>query len=222
MAAVLIIFAKEPVPGQVKTRLTCRLGPQAAAELYRQFLVDVLAEMQTLTGIHLALAFTPPAAQRAFARMAPGIELLPQGPGDLGARLAAASAWGFSRGFKAVMIRNSDSPDLPATVVAEAAGRLLGGELDLILGPSPDGGYYLVGLTAPAPALFADIPWSTTAVLECTLARARQLARRATLLAPWPDIDTLEDLKAYAQKPLPKGAPGWRSHLLAHRLLAAD
>lgn len=219
MAAVLIIFAKEPAPGQVKTRLGDHLGPEAASKLYRQFLLDVLAEMRTLRNLHLALAYSPPTARGAFATLAPGLDLLPQAAGDLGERLAAAFAWGFAAGYAPVIVRNSDSPDLPARLVAEAANALAAGETDLALGSCPDGGYYLVGLKAPAPGLFADIPWSTGRVLARTLANARRLSLRQRLLPSWPDIDTLDDLQAFLEKPLSPSATGWASQSLARRLL---
>ncbi len=221
MAAVLIIFAKEPVPGQVKTRLAAHLGPGPAAQLYRQFLLDVLAEMGTLTGLHLALAFSPATARDGFAGLAPGVELVAQADGDLGARLAAAFAWGFGAGYAPVIIRNSDSPDLPARLVTEAAEVLAGGAADLAVGPCPDGGYYLVGLRAPAPALFADVPWSSGKELARTLANARRLSLRPRLLAPWADIDTLDDLQAFLRQPLAPSAPGRPSQALARRLLPA-
>lgn len=213
MSALLIIFAKEPVPGQVKTRLCPPLSPQEAARLYRCFLEDVLAEMQTLSGITLALAYTPQSAFRFFAvRIPPGGRLMAQADAGLGERLAQAFVWGFAEGFSPVLIRNSDSPDLPGAVVQEGCERLAAGRADLVLGPCPDGGYYLVGLRRPCPELFQGISWSTGSVLAQTRLRAKQLRLKVHLLPPWPDIDEWPALRAFLDQDLHPPAPGWRSH----------
>jgi rSAM/selenodomain-associated transferase 1 len=216
MSALLIIFAKEPVPGQVKTRLSPPFSPHAAAQLYRCFLEDVLAEMQALPEVALALAYTPPSARDFFAALVPpGGRLAPQAEAGLGDRLIQAFAWGFGEGFAAVLIRNSDSPDLPGAFVQEGREALLTGRADIVLGPCPDGGYYLVGLRKPCPELFHNVAWSTEAVLDQTLARAGQLGLKVHLLPPWPDIDDLSELLNFLKRPLAPPAPGWRSHAWA-------
>jgi rSAM/selenodomain-associated transferase 1 len=218
---LLIIFAKEPQPGQVKTRLCPPLSEEAAARLYQNFLEDILEEMARLPGLSLALAYTPDTALGFFRELTPaGVSLFPQADADLGERLAQAFDQGFAAGLGAVLIRNSDSPDLPGEMALAGAQALESGAADLVLGPSPDGGYYLVGLKAHRPELFQEVSWSTPGVLAETLARAARLSLAVHLLPHWPDIDTFVDLQAFLKKrPLP-GAPGRRARLYAQKLLA--
>jgi rSAM/selenodomain-associated transferase 1 len=220
MDTLLIIFAKEPLPGQVKTRLCPPLTSEEAAELYQCFLADVLEEMQRLRGAALALAYTPIGARAFFQELAPpGVRLVPQSGPGLGERLTAACHWGRSQGFGAVMVRNSDSPDLPGELVMQARDLLQNGPAQVVLGPAPDGGYYLVGLTVPPGRLFQGISWSTATVLADTLAQVRRLGLSAELLPPWADIDSFADLQRFGERLLEPGRPGWRSHRKARELL---
>lgn len=218
--ALLIIFAKEPQPGQVKTRLSPPLSPVEAAELYHYFFQDVAAEMASLPEIEVAIAFDPASARNFFETLAPkGVKLVPQADAGLSERLIQAFAWGFARGYEAVLIRNSDSPDLPGSIILEGAEGLLSGQADVVLGPSPDGGYYLIGLRRPCPKIFGEIPWSTDGVLQETLNRARSLGLKVHLLPSWADIDDVSELVNFLNKPLTPPAPGWRSHAWARERL---
>jgi len=218
---LLIIFAKEPAPGQVKTRLCPPLSPRAAARLYEQFLADVLEEMAPMPQIRLALAYTPDAARDYFKKIAaPGTGVVAQAGPDLGVRLQQAFLWGFAQGAGTVLVRNSDSPDLPRALVAEAREVLASPPADVVLGPCPDGGYYLVGLRTPQPQLFCDITWSGPGVLADTLAKAHRLGLKVHLLPSWPDIDTFEDVLAFVKSRKTDAAPGGRSFKLAKALVA--
>ena len=136
MTALLIIFAKEPRPGQVKTRLSPPLSPEEAAQLYHSFLQDILEEMARVPEVRLAVAFSPPGAQVFFRGLAPpGTDLFPQEGADLGERMARAFARGFAAGFGPVLLRGSDVPDLPAAVVSEAKEVLAAGQAQVVLGP---------------------------------------------------------------------------------------
>jgi rSAM/selenodomain-associated transferase 1 len=220
MTALLIIFAKEPRPGHVKTRLIPPLSSEAAAQLYHSFLLDILEEMSLITDLRLALAFSPPEAQGFFQSLAPpGLNLFPQTGGDLGERMHRACAQGFAAGYGPVLLRGSDTPDLPAAVVAEAKEVLAAGHFQVVLGPATDGGYYLVGLTQPQPHLFQGPVWSSNTVLESTLKTARQWGLSVHLLPAWADIDTSADLLAFLHRARPAPQPGWRSRLTALRLL---
>lgn len=222
MTALTIIFAKEPVPGQVKTRLTPPLLPEAACRLYHAFLEDTLDEMGHLPGMSVALAYTPAGARDFFRDLTPaGVRLLPQEGRDLGERQAQALAWGFAAGFDLVLLRGSDTPDLPAAILLEAREQLAANAAQVVLGPSRDGGYYLLGLKAPCPELFAGLAWSTETVLAETLDRARAFSLKVQLLPRWSDIDTIADMKDFLDRPHPPPQPGWRSHRLARELLAA-
>jgi rSAM/selenodomain-associated transferase 1 len=219
--AVLIIFAKEPAPGQVKTRLCPPMSPQDAARLHGQFLEDVLEEMARLPEITIALAYTPESSRPFFQNLAPpAILLVAQAEAYLDERLIQACDWGFAQGFETVLIRNSDSPDLPGWVVVEAQLILDSGRAQVVLGPCPDGGYYLMGLKSPQPQLFQGISWSSPTVLADTLAQAERLGLTVHLLPTWLDIDTLADLQAFVRSPKTSPTPGWRSYRLAQDLLA--
>ncbi len=220
---LLMIFAKEPVAGQVKTRLCPPLSSEAAARLYGQFLEDVVEEMAGLHQIKIALAYTPASALPFFQdRATPDIHLMAQAGADLGERLQQAFVWGFAERAQTVLIRNSDSPDLPGWLVTEAREVLERGQAQVVLGPCPDGGYYLVGLQSPQPQLFHDITWSGPTVLTETLARAEHLGLTVHLLPPWPDIDTCDDLRDFLATPKNSPSPGWRSYELAKALLGGS
>ena len=220
MTALLIIFAKEPRPGQVKTRLSPPLSPEAAAQLYHCFILDILDEMARVPEVRLAVAFSPLTARGFFRRLAPpGTNLFPQVGADLGERMARAFARSFAAGFGPVLLRGSDVPDLPAAVLLEAKEVLAARRAQVVLGPATDGGYHLVGLTEPQPRLFQGPAWSSSTVLADTLRLARQQGLRVHLLPPWADIDTYDDLRTFLHRARPAPQPGWRSLEQARRLL---
>ncbi len=223
MTALLIIFAKEPRPGQVKTRLSPPLSPEEAAQLYHLFLQDILEEVARVPEVRLAMAFSPQEAQGFFRNLAPpGTELFPQVGADLGERMAQAFARGFAAGFGPVLLRGGDVPDLPAAVVSEAIEVLAAGRDQVVLGPSLDGGYYLVGLSQPQPLLFRGPVWSSSTVLTDTLRLAREQGLRVHLLPSWPDIDTYDNLRSFLLRSRPGPQPGWRSREQARKLLTSE
>jgi len=191
----VIVFARAPSAGGTKTRLIPALGPDGAADLYRCFLLDTLANLQGLDA-EVVVAAAEEADSRAVASLAedvcPGAELIVQSGADLGERIADSVRQVLSRGHPRVAVIGTDSPSLPSRLVGEALD--LAADRDLVLGPSFDGGYYLIGLRAPAPALFAGIAWGSDSVLCDTLARARDLRLSIALLQPWYDVDTPGDL----------------------------
>jgi len=220
MTALLIIFAKEPRPGQVKTRLSPPLSSEGVAQLYHSFLLDILEEMGRVPDVRITLAFSPAEAQGFFRSLAPpGTDLFPQAGIDLGERMARAFAHGFKTGFGPILLRGSDTPDLPAALVSEAREVLASGKAPVVLGPATDGGYYLIGLNDPQPALFQGPAWSSSTVLSSTLKTARQRGLRVHLLPSWSDIDTYDDLLAFLHRARPAPQPGWRSLSVAMRLL---
>ncbi|MFA5111084.1 MAG: TIGR04282 family arsenosugar biosynthesis glycosyltransferase [Desulfobaccales bacterium] len=217
---MLIIFAKEPRPGLVKTRLSPPLSPEEATQLYHSFLQDIVAEMARVPEMNLALAYSPSGARDFFRRLTPpGADLFPQEGKDLGERMARACARGLAAGFGPVLLRGGDVPDLPGAVVAEAREVLAAGRAQVVLGPAMDGGYYLVGLAEPQPGLFRGPAWSSRTVLTDTLRLAEELGLKVHLLPAWPDIDTYADLLAFLGRAHPAPHPGWRSHREACRLL---
>lgn len=223
MKSILVMVAKEPVPARVKTRLCPQLSPTCAAELYSCFVQDMADEMSRLTAsddpssrVSVALAYTPEESAAAFKAILPvPIPLFPQHGSDLGERLLDIFEKLCGNGYDQVHIINSDSPDMPRSLISEAARLLEAPQTDLVLGPCTDGGYYLVGLKKPVPELFRDMPWSTDRVLEMTMERARMLGLSCALLEPWYDIDTHDDLALFLERNRNRTGnecgPGWRT-----------
>ncbi len=195
MRRCVLFFAKYPEPGKVKTRLAATLGPERAAEIYRQLAETVLRQIPP--GEDVIVLFDPPekGAEIAAWLHAPGkgrtLRFVPQATGDLGVRLERAFAAAFSEGYEAVAAIGSDCVALGAAHFTEAWQALA--SHDTALGPTVDGGYYLIALRAPNPALFADIAWSTAAVFAQTLARAAEAGLRVHLLPMLRDVDKEED-----------------------------
>jgi hypothetical protein len=194
-APAVAVMAKVPGTTPVKSRLCPALTPEQATELYRCFLLDTLEALGGVPGITPVTAFTPADAAERMAAMAPaGFRCVAQQGADLGERLATVLAGLLAEGHRGAIAIDSDSPTLPMAYVDEAARVLESATADVVVGPCDDGGYYLIGLAAPQPRLFADMAWSTPSVLRVTLDRARQLALRVHVLPPWFDVDTEADL----------------------------
>jgi hypothetical protein len=189
----LFVMAKDPRAGQVKTRLCPPLTPEVAARLYQCFLLDVLDLVADLPGVDPVVAFSPPEAAEEFSRLASGrFQLVPQEGADLGARLENTFRVLFQQGYNRVAAVSTDSPDLPAEYLHEAFFRLR--DARVVLGPCPDGGYYLIGLSGPTPEVFRDMPWSTDRVVPETDARIKKMGLALEYLPEWHDVDTAADL----------------------------
>jgi uncharacterized protein len=191
----LMIMAKAPQPGAVKTRLSPPLDSADAARLYECFLRDKIEAVRGIAIAQPVIAYTPPGAGAVFRRLAPGFELVAQRGDDLGSRLSNAFDRLFEEGYTGVVALDSDTPTLPAEIMRRAAERLAAARDDVVLGPTEDGGYYLVGLRRPHRELFQGIAWSTPRVMPQTLRRVRDRGLRAFLLPEWFDVDTAEDLR---------------------------
>lgn len=211
----LIIFAREPVPGMVKTRLARDLGDQAAAELYAAMLEDVLENAAGLEGVR-TMAFCATDGGPAPALLAPHIASFVQSGTTLGDRMAAAFESAFKSGIEACCIIGSDSPNLPAEFIIQAFVHLEHDKVDAVFGPAEDGGYYLLGLRRSWPGLFRNIPWSTATVLETSLKQAEALGLRTTCLPTWYDLDELKDLLRLLDSP---GASAPRTREAACKLM---
>jgi rSAM/selenodomain-associated transferase 1 len=188
--SVLGIFAKQPQPGRVKTRLCPPLTPLQAAELYRcslQETVDLAAR-----GAWTCMLFYR--GQRRFFRGSfPDVPLTEQRGADLGERLAEAFASRFAEGAQKVVIIGSDSPDLPPTLIGEAFEAL--NRHDAVVAPADDGGYVLIGLRRNVPGLFTDIPWSSDRVLAVTRQRMTEQRLSFQELPGWYDLDDVAGLR---------------------------
>jgi rSAM/selenodomain-associated transferase 1 len=190
----VIVMAKEPRPGLVKTRLTPSLSPGEAAALYRAFLLDVLDTTREVPRADHFCHVHPATAVDWFrAQVGPRYQVLPQNGALLSERMIAAFEELFRRGYGAVVMRNSDSPTVPAAAVAAALDALEAGR-DVALGPDLGGGYYLVGMKRTHPELFRGVAMSTSSVVEETLRRARALGLTIHEAPRWLDVDTPEDL----------------------------
>jgi rSAM/selenodomain-associated transferase 1 len=213
------VMTKVPGVTAVKSRLHDTLGEARATELYRCFLLDRLDALATLRDITGVVAFTPPGAEAVMKSLAPSaLRLVPQRGADLGERLSNILTDLLDLGHIVALAVDSDSPTLPMAYVTEAATALSGATCDVVLGPCEDGGYYLVGLRRPQPALFEGIPWSTDAVFAMTLQRARARGLSVHVLPQWFDVDTEADLRRL-HADLTAGAQGpQRTHAFVKQL----
>jgi len=213
------VMAKAPGFAIVKSRLQPPLTADEARALATAFLLDRLDGVAALSGAAAVLAFTPPEAAPALRTlMPPAVRLLAQRGDGLGERLACLFE-DLLPAHAGALALDADSPTLPMAWVAEGVATLASGDADVVLGPSEDGGYWSVGLRAPCPALFTDVPWSTERVLSTTLARARALGLRVRLLPRWFDVDTEADLRRLCDEIAASGGP-WRTAALAPALAA--
>lgn len=194
MDRALVVMARYPEVGRVKTRLAARLGAPAACALYRAFVDDLRARFAAAE-FELVWAFTPDDADFA-AVVGAGATLLAQGEGTLGARMERVFARLLTPGrgarFARVVMIGADVPHVPAAYLERAFAGL--DEADLVLGPADDGGYYLVGLRA-AHDVFSGVPMGTEHVYAATRARAAALGLAVMELPVLFDIDREEDLR---------------------------
>jgi uncharacterized protein len=187
----LVIMTKAPRAGHVKTRLTPPLTSEEAAALNICFLRDISETIRRVGGKAQGIGcFTPVGSEEMYRDIFPAeFQLFPQRNGDLSERLTGATEDLFAGGFASVCLINSDSPTAPTSVFAEAARLLSSPGEDVIIGPSDDGGYYLIGIRKPEPGLFEAIEWSTDRVFAQTLERAAELGLRVRLLPACYDVD---------------------------------
>ena len=218
-STAVILMAKAPQPGTVKTRLCPPLSPAEAAELSRCFLLDALERLRALEGVAPVLAYTPANGRAFFAEVAPDFALQPQPEGDLGQRMAGCLEQLVAQGYTDLVLTGSDLPTLPTAYLQQAVDLLSNSRLDVVLGPSEDGGYYLIGMHHVYRELFRDMPWSTDQVFAKTLQRARDKGLQVACVPPWFDVDTAADLNrlhaALRQTPADV-APNTRQFFLTH------
>jgi rSAM/selenodomain-associated transferase 1 len=196
----LLLFARAPREGRAKTRLFPAVGASGAARLARAFLEDAARAYGPPAPWSPVLCADPTPEEPPFPEVfAPGWRRQPQTEGTLGERLASAFAAEFHRGARAVAAVGSDHPVLPRRGVAQVFDRLAAGWHACVI-PAQDGGYCAIGLSAEAPATeaFRDVPWSSSAVLEITLARLERARCAVAVLDPSYDVDRPEDLERLA------------------------
>jgi rSAM/selenodomain-associated transferase 1 len=195
----LVVIAKAPREGEVKTRLSGALSPPEARRLYVAFLSDTFALMEDVReereNLGLALCYTPEGEEAAFEDVErEGSLMIPQRGENLGERLTNCFADLFDLGFESVVVIGADSPTLPGEYVFDAF-ECFETDDDVVVGPAEDGGYYLVGMRKLHRRIFEDIPWGAAGVLDATIERAREAELNLVLLPEWRDVDTPEDFE---------------------------
>lgn len=191
----LIIFGRYPVAGRTKTRLIPALGPAGAADLQRRLTEDILETVRRFARpreIEVEVCFEGGSKQKMRRWLGSDEILSRQVPGNLGERMQSAFLGAFQRGADRVVLLGTDIPQLRTDHLEQAFDALA--ENDVVIGPSTDGGYWLIGANHPID-LFEGIHWSTDVVFSQTLALAKEQGLRVITLSPLNDIDTAEDLK---------------------------
>ena len=188
----IILFARDPVLGQVKTRLNSFLDKETILKLYICFLEDSLVKIQDVGNSDCFVAISPGGNSDFFnQKRSSGISLFSQQGQDLGEKMRKAFVDRFSEGYTRVAIIGSDSPSLPVSYMRRA----LNSEKDLVLGPTIDGGYYLIAMKEKVSEVFKSVSWGTDKVLDETLQIIKDDGISFDLLPLWYDIDIPEDLK---------------------------
>mgnify|MGYP002630085051 CR=1 FL=1 len=188
----VILFARDPLRGQVKTRLSSFLDDEAILKLYICFVEDSLEKIRKVSHADCFVGISPSNLSGFFN----GIEgsdmnLFVQQGKDLGAKMRQAFVDRFEEGYKKVVIIGSDSPSLPVTYIDKA----FASDKDIVLGPSTDGGYYLIGMAGRVSEVFDGVVWGSDKVLDDTLERVQESEASLELLPVWYDVDFPQDLK---------------------------
>lgn len=199
------IMAKAPRAGHAKTRLTSALAPTVAADLYCHFLLDTIEVVRRVLGT-TAVLVCPRGDRDDLLALDPGLPVIEQDEPGLMRGLAYGIAHGLARGHPAVALINADSPTLPPGHISAAFDALA--NRDVVLGPTADGGYYLIAASVPCEQLLCEVGFHDAATIcAATLARAETLGLRATAIAPWFDVDLPAELgRLTAQL---RDAPPW-------------
>lgn len=191
---IVVVMVKAPRAGEVKTRLVPPLSESEAASLAACFAQDTVLNAKHVVS-NVLVAYAPSNARVDLEAILPSALLWCEQAGDnLGERLDSVVEQAFSHKFSPLIILGADSPTLPTSFIQEALDILIAGDADVTLGPTEDGGYYLVGLHHPVSDLFQNIDWSTASAFIQTAANAAKLRLRLRTLQHWYDIDTPPDL----------------------------
>ena len=191
----MIVFCREPIAGQTKTRLIARLGAANAAELAGAFILDALAKCRALAPSRIVIAGSTPGGvlnSRYFRRVARrfSAQLIDQGVGSLGVRMARALEPYRAGG---AVLFGTDTPALPPELLRRSITLLR--HAPVVIAPSLDGGYYLIGVRGRMPDVFRSIAWGSSKVMDETIARLRRKRIRYALGPAWYDVDRWSDLE---------------------------
>lgn len=190
--SAVILFARDPVLGQVKTRLSSSFDDETILKLYICFVEDSLEKIRQVGNADCFVGVSPENHSGFFnGTESSGMSLFVQQGKDLGDKMRQAFVDRFAEGYKKVVIIGSDSPSLPVSYIEKA----LASEKDLVLGPSTDGGYYLIAMAGRVSEVFGGVAWGTEKVLDETLKNINEANVSLELLPVWYDVDFPEDLK---------------------------
>jgi hypothetical protein len=194
----ILIFLKFPEKGKVKSRLAQDIGEDAALELYRYFILDLLDTLKTGSYTVIIYFLPPDARQEVLQWLGKEYRYMPQQGRDLGERMRNAFSEVFSEGFSKVLLIGSDIPDITDAILDSAFEN----EDDAVIGPALDGGYYLIGFRNNTflPEAFDGMPWGTETVLKKTVELFRKKNLGVHLLPQWQDIDRLADLRDLSER----------------------
>jgi len=188
----VILFARDPILGQVKTRLSPTLDDETILKLYTCFVEDSLEKIRQVDNVKCFVGISPDNHSGFFEGIESlGMNLFTQQGKDLGDKMRQAFVDRFAEGYKKVVIIGSDSPSLPVSYINKA----LASEKDLVLGPSTDGGYYLIAMSGKVSEVFSGVAWGTKHVLDETLKKLKGARASLELLPIWYDVDSPDDLK---------------------------
>ncbi len=196
----ILFFVKHPAAGKVKTRLAQHVGQDVATDLYKSFVADILSTLRALS-VNIKIVYYASDAENQFQQwLGEEYSYIRQIGMDLGQRMKNAFLQAFSDGFDNVILIGSDIPDLPAEYL-ELAFKALETN-GVVVGPSSDGGYYLIGFTRSTflPEVFEGVCWSSKSVLEQTANVLKQYEQKVYLLPQWYDIDTWADLSELVER----------------------
>jgi len=196
----LIVFVKSPESKRVKSRLAADIGERKARQLYLRFVEDLLGSLDK-GNYCLKIFFYPPDQRKVLCKwLGHDRSYEPQTGDDLGERMKRAFEKCFSDGFDTAILIGGDIPDLTGEIIKEGFATLRSS--DVVIGPSHDGGYYLIGFKSGTflPEVFTGISWGTDGVLRSTCKILENKGLRLSLLPLWRDIDTYEDLTALIER----------------------
>jgi rSAM/selenodomain-associated transferase 1 len=187
----LIIIAKYPEEGSVKTRLKGIMSDQDRLKLYITLLKHTVERLKAISGVDTFIAFAPEGSGEYFSQFNVGLISLHKG--DLGIRMFEAFKEVFDIGYQKAALVGADIPDLSASIILSAMNIL--SDNDLVYGPAKDGGYYMVGMSKLIKEVFEDVPWSSDQTLKKSISKAQECNYSIGFTETLSDIDTIDDLK---------------------------
>jgi rSAM/selenodomain-associated transferase 1 len=187
----LIIIAKSPETGHVKTRLNSHIPEEKVVEIYAYLLEQTVRKLRSIEGVDTFIAHAPYSAGDYFMNF--GIRLIPLHESDLGAGMYEAFRSVFNSGYRKTVLVGADIPDLSSATILDALHVL--STHDLVFGPARDGGYYLVGMRKLIKEVFEKVPWSSDQTLEISLRRSKKYNYSVGFTETLSDIDTIDDVQ---------------------------